>query len=237
MDDRTGIHIADRNHPFWKLTTGSELKLFLNRSNQIDHMVIKVYSVSKPYVYQINVVMKDGTIGPTVLHVKKDTIQLIKNEWLKYYEKDTTVETTKIHRSTIVVNGKITLEPLPVEYEPSYIPNKRLSLHESISPRKKIDRLSLPVTPQSVSPVSPVSPRKNDSPRTDSPRTTNLLKRVSENLRKASPRFSPRFSRKSSPRNNSSKNNSPRNNLSESISPRTPKSPRSNNSSKESTPR
>ena len=230
MDDRTGIHIADRNHPFWKLTTGSELKLFLTRPNQIDHMVIKVYSVSKPYVYQINVVMKDGTVGPTVLHVKKDTIQLIKNEWLKYYEKDTTVETTKIHQSTIVVNGKIALEPLPVEYEPSYIPNKRLSLHESISPRKKMDRLSLPVTPQSVSPVSPKS--ISDSPRTDSPRTINLLKRVSESLRKASPRFSPRF-----PRNNSSKNNSPRNNLSESTSPITPKSPRSNNSSKESTPR
>ena len=81
-------------HPFWSSSTGSELRLCLEKppSSTIKSMVVKVNTITEPYFYEIYVTMENGKHEKSLYLKKKDAIKVVKDQWLKYYKDRTSVE-------------------------------------------------------------------------------------------------------------------------------------------------
>jgi len=212
-----GLLPIHSSHPFWISVTGSRLKLTLSdKETCLQSLVLIVYSVSKPYVYRLEITQR-GSLPDISYHKKKEAIKIIKNEWWKYYGSKTVVEFEK-HTNFIPpqfistednYSNSSSLDSCPPTPSPRSL--RKTSLKNIIS-RKPIPKKftyssdSESFASNSSSPISNNSPRSFVSSSKSSPRSNN----------------SPR-SFTSSPRNN----NSPRMNLSGDIPKRssTPKTP------------
>jgi hypothetical protein len=196
---------ANSRHPFWSASTGSEIRLVLQKPppSSINSLTISVYTISQPYVYKI-VFNYNGVSQAPLYHKKKNAIKIIRNEWMKYYENRTRVEYMEhkivpfIPESATGIIDSSSVSPRSDAEESSEITSPRTP-REIPSLRQKI------LSPRSSPSIYPDSCPPSPSPRT--------LRKISlKNSFKLSRHSSPRFglsSSEPSPRDSSS-SDSPR---------------------------
>lgn len=184
-------------HPFWKLTTGS--RLILTKNNDDNHsMCVQVHSISKPYIYMIKTILYDGTVYSVKYCRVKETIHIIKHDWMKYFRSVTNVE---IKESVNMV------EYMKISGKKSKMENATTDSCLSESPS--------PISPKPIiSPKSPISPKPIKSPISPKPikspispkslrswirnKSNNRNRKTSEEVGKPSLQFN--LSKSSSPR-------------------------------------
>lgn len=82
--------ITNPKHMFWE--TGISSSMTLSRSkNRSIIMRISVHSMRAKIVYKIEFICSNTSFNSVLYHYKNDTITLIKEGWMKYYENDTFV--------------------------------------------------------------------------------------------------------------------------------------------------
>ena len=86
--------ITSAKHPFWSASTGSTIKLLLEKppNSNLKGMYVSVYTISEPYTYKLDIVMSNNEINNTIFLKKKDAIKAIQEEWLVYYGDRTKIE-------------------------------------------------------------------------------------------------------------------------------------------------
>ena len=91
---RDDLEITNPKHPFWFATTGSMIKLLLDKppDSDLKGMIITVYTISEPYMYKLDIVMSDNSIINTIYLKKKEALRAIQDEWMIYYRGRTKVE-------------------------------------------------------------------------------------------------------------------------------------------------
>ena len=102
------ILVTNPRHPFWSAGTGSKLKLTLKQppDSQLKGMVVTVYTITEPYQYKLDIVMRGDIVSNTVYLKKKEAIRAVYDEWMQYYSERTIVEFIEhrqIDMATIVV--------------------------------------------------------------------------------------------------------------------------------------
>lgn len=187
----------DKRHPFWKATTGSILEFLIDMSALFQSLTVTVYSISRPTIYRLDVIRKDGSVHSTKYGNRKETVSYIRNCWVPIYGSNSKVN----YREAINVTSQY------YKYDPTKIIDPESPSSASLnSSNESVSSLS-----SSLSSISPTIERRHSlkvSPtRTSRPKPTSLSLNSSPRSSESSPR-SPkwfrRLSRKSSPRSEES---------------------------------
>ena len=220
--------LINPRHSFWSTTTGSNVSLMLEGDSCLT-MSITVNSISEPTVYKI-IITQTGFESTTTFFTKKETLKLIKNNWMKYYEDRTIVQYNE-HKMIQLDNFKsvntILLTDSDSGDEQVNDDRKDNTKETKTSFKSKVESILELLSPRSNNSSrdsSPRygSPRGDGSPRYGSPRRRLQLRSLHQSPRNTN---SPR-STNISPRTPSSNEGSPRYSLSPRSSPRESRTPR-----------
>lgn len=227
-------------HPIWKSCIGSKLIMTLTFESALRLFQIKVYSISKPTMYELSLVWWDGR-SEIIYFQKKDAIKYVKTNWLDTYSSHIStefIEHQNVDMSKFFMDTNTTpssSESPPTTSITSPIPLRKLwEKRISLPLRKSVECVTDSDSESQKSPKSPTTPTSLDSKSLlrrslqfiSSPRSRSSPHPSESPHSNASPRSSNNSPRSSnnSPR---SSNNSPRSYVSSNNSPRSYVSPRS----------